>query len=327
MSLNPFLGEEQRPDVLRVERKQIVDDIIAESKQKKFAKQTELDEVRDMTKSLDDKWSDAVVRKLISSSFNQPVPEPPVESYDSLVKMLQFDSKAKGSNKMKSDAELAKEAKEELEAAEKKRLKSHTSKKSHPDEIPEHSTEELRNTVDGEIELLDPDIDEEILDEDDSGPEDYDEELDTVLPSFSGEPSEIPFIIPVPTNRTELEKLLVGRGPEDMVVIVTRIIKYHHISLAEGNREKLYKFFKLLFSHLLTLCDANPESCLSIWNLMTPTMHELFQVINSRRASLSCELAYLCHTRGEVSFWISFVQLGHHCLPVRAYDERAVTLL
>ncbi|XP_055328852.1 nucleolar protein 14-like isoform X2 [Paramacrobiotus metropolitanus] len=272
---------ETRPDLMKVERKLLVDDIIAESKQKKYNKQVELDEVRDMTKSLDEKWRDAEVRKLISASFSQAMPEPPVESYDSLVKKLQFEDKAKASDKLKSDAELAKEARDELEKAEKQRRNKNLPAKS----------EETNPNIG--LQMLDPEFSDDDMEQEDAVEVDEESDVSIEQNQTAAEPllaeREIPFVISLPKNRQALDSLLENRTADEILVITTRIMKYYHVSLAEGNREKLTKFFKLLLDFILTKSDDDPESAVQLWTCLTSALHELF-VISAEKGEEWCRV-------------------------------------
>ncbi|OQV20290.1 putative Nucleolar protein 14 [Hypsibius exemplaris] len=263
---NGGAAEAQHPKQVKADRNLLIDDIIAESKEKKYAKQSELDEIRDMTKALDEKWSDVDIRRNIFSAFGQAAPEPPAESYDSLVRMLQFDSKAKASNKLKSDSELAKDAKEELDKAERQRLKPAVAEAGIEMLDPESGEESEPDSGDEEeVQLSDIEVEEE-------------EDVRESVPDDKSSSTAIPFVIAIPAKRKELEALLANRTPEESATIVQRIMQYHHISLAEENRAKLTKFTGFLFDFALTRCDERPLEALELWKLLTPSLVELIRI-------------------------------------------------
>ncbi|GAV02465.1 hypothetical protein RvY_13028 [Ramazzottius varieornatus] len=316
--INDDNRDAQQNDV-RADRKLQIEDIIAESKQKKYNKQNELDEVRDLTKSLDDKWKEARVRSLVSSAFGEAVNDPPVESYDNLVKMLQFDSKAKASDRLKSEAELAKDARDALELADKKRK---------------------MNRMDGNqdatasrgLEMLEPAFDEQEGDEDDDDEvelqdidlADLQDDLVTVSKDAdkkekTADPSDIPFVIPAPAKRRELDVLFANRTPKEVHTIVSRIMSYHHVSLAEANREKLTTFYKFLLDFLLTKSDSEPVEALHLWNNLTFSLLELFDISQVKGATFTKE-------RLQVLTRLVCRKTKYRIVPSAIYFLRFVTL-
>ncbi len=74
---------------------------------------------------------------------------------------------------------------------------------------------------------------------------------------------ELPYTFEVPSTYEELQIVLAGRSPEYQGVIVERMIKCTHPSLASGNKEKLAHLFNLLMQHLHDAgsADENENVC------------------------------------------------------------------
>ncbi|KAJ8316910.1 hypothetical protein KUTeg_004814 [Tegillarca granosa] len=92
---------------------------------------------------------------------------------------------------------------------------------------------------------------------------------------------ELPYTFKVPDNYEELLDILHGHSDENQLIIIERMRKCHHPSLAEGNKEKLENLFSLLLQyygdlalqeqpqfvrmekllrHLYELCQMSPVS-------------------------------------------------------------------
>lgn len=71
----------------------------------------------------------------------------------------------------------------------------------------------------------------------------------------------------VPSTYEELQMLLAGRSPEHQGVVVERIIKCTHPSLASGNKEKLSSLFSFLMQHLHDSGAADEDENVSVWDV------------------------------------------------------------
>ncbi|XP_003397298.2 nucleolar protein 14 homolog [Bombus terrestris] len=104
-------------------RKDLIDELIAESKKRKAEKQKIREQTIDLTEKLDSEWRDLLP---IVSSTNKSVKEETTETkaddYDIAVRKLKFEAKGTPSDKLKSEEEIVKEEKEKLEALEADRL-------------------------------------------------------------------------------------------------------------------------------------------------------------------------------------------------------------
>jgi len=114
--------------------KQIIQELILASKQKKYEKAKEADENYELVCKLDDEFKDPDIRNLLllggkkSTSDSKPKDAPSIsgekEEYDKIVRELQFEAKAgRASDRLKTELEVSTEEKEKLEQLEKDRLK------------------------------------------------------------------------------------------------------------------------------------------------------------------------------------------------------------
>ncbi|XP_033319002.1 nucleolar protein 14 homolog [Bombus bifarius] len=104
-------------------RKDLIDELIAESKKRKAEKQKIREQTIDLTEKLDSEWRDLLP---IVSATNKKVKEETTETkaddYDITVRKLKFEAKGTPSDRLKSEEEIVKEEKEKLEALEADRL-------------------------------------------------------------------------------------------------------------------------------------------------------------------------------------------------------------
>jgi nucleolar protein 14 len=109
--------------------KQIIQELILESKRKRFEKSKEADENYELVCKLDDDFKNPDIRNLLLmggkdkrlTEVNQP---PQKGEYDHLVKELQFETKTgRATDRLKTEDELALEEREKLEQLEKERLR------------------------------------------------------------------------------------------------------------------------------------------------------------------------------------------------------------
>ncbi|XP_063239543.1 nucleolar protein 14 homolog isoform X2 [Bacillus rossius redtenbacheri] len=104
---------------------------------------------------------------------------------------------------------------------------------------------------------------------------------------------ELPYTFEVPDSYEGLQGLLAGRGPEHQAVIVERMVKCSHPSLAEGNKEKLGTLFAYLLQHLddvATSQDGGP-CCFAVLDRLAPHLYDVAQC--DPRGALQCVLEVL----------------------------------
>ncbi|KAF4013207.1 hypothetical protein G4228_004504 [Cervus hanglu yarkandensis] len=82
--------------------------------------------------------------------------------------------------------------------------------------------------------------------------------------------AELPYTFAVPESREELKSLLLGKSTEDQLLVVERIQKCNHPSLAVGNKAKLEKLFGFLLEYIGDLAASDPPELCIIDKLVVP---------------------------------------------------------
>ncbi|KAJ8934163.1 hypothetical protein NQ314_013545 [Rhamnusium bicolor] len=103
--------------------RELIDQLIAESKKRKAEKQKTKEATLELTEKLDSDWKDLL--PIISKSKKteeDEVGKPKIDDYDKVMRELKFEARGTVSDRLKSEDELAKEEKEKLEQLEKERL-------------------------------------------------------------------------------------------------------------------------------------------------------------------------------------------------------------
>lgn len=104
-------------------RKDIIDELIAESKKRKAEKQKIRERTIDLTEKLDSEWRDLLpIVSAINKDIEEEVIKTKADDYDIAVRELKFEAKGMPSDKLKSEEDTIKEEKEKLEALEADRL-------------------------------------------------------------------------------------------------------------------------------------------------------------------------------------------------------------
>ncbi|XP_066253450.1 nucleolar protein 14 homolog [Euwallacea similis] len=104
--------------------KQLIEQLIEESKKRKAEKQKIKEATLELTEKLDTEWKDLVqlVSKSKKTDNTEPKEKPTLDDYDKVMRELKFEAKGTVSDKLKTEDEIAKEEKEKLEKLEKERL-------------------------------------------------------------------------------------------------------------------------------------------------------------------------------------------------------------
>ncbi|XP_072177495.1 nucleolar protein 14-like [Diadema setosum] len=88
---------------------------------------------------------------------------------------------------------------------------------------------------------------------------------------------ELPYTFKAPENLEEFEQLIEGHSVPDQLVIISRVRKCHHPSLAEGNKEKLGTLTCILQEHLGGCVGREEGIDLHLINGLTKHIYELTQ--------------------------------------------------
>ncbi|KAF5303825.1 hypothetical protein FQA39_LY09810 [Lamprigera yunnana] len=105
--------------------KELISQLIAESKKRKAEKQMAKDKTLELTEKLDEEWRDLIplVNKTVKQFEDRIVPEKrQVDDYDKVVRELRFEARGQPTERLKTEDEIAREEKEKLEKLENERI-------------------------------------------------------------------------------------------------------------------------------------------------------------------------------------------------------------
>ncbi|XP_009908384.1 nucleolar protein 14 [Dryobates pubescens] len=329
-------AEEEKPK----SRKQLIEEMIAKSKQEKQERQSRRESALELTEKLDKDWKE--IQTLMahkppkSERKDKEVEKPKPDEYDMIVRELGFEMKAKPSERMKTEEELAKEEQARLQKLEADRLRrmrgideqANKKKPSHisADDLAdgfildkddrhllsykdgkiniENEEEEAKDEEEEEEEDGKEDDENEEESEEESANEDEEEvaadshsDLESDLeseeeaagnkeqrkhkksesqnvekldPKMEAAKSELPYTFTVPESYETFKSLLAGRTIEQQLLILERIQKCNHPSLAAGNKEKLEKLFGFLLEYIGHLATLDLPELRTIDKLVLP---------------------------------------------------------
>ncbi|KHJ94613.1 hypothetical protein OESDEN_05456, partial [Oesophagostomum dentatum] len=99
------------------------------------------------------------------------------------------------------------------------------------------------------------------------------------LPVMAKEDLQIPFIFKMPTNYDALVELLKKYPSQKIEIVLERLIKCHHPSLAEGNKKLLSKLFLYLLRFYDDLANSSPsEDTVKMLGSLIKVMYSLLKV-------------------------------------------------
>ncbi|KAJ7403336.1 Nucleolar protein 14 [Pitangus sulphuratus] len=329
--------EEEKPK----SRKELIEEMIAKSKQEKQERQTRRESALELTEKLDNDWKEIqtlMARKPPKSERkDKEVEKPKPDEYDMIVRELGFEMKAKPSERMKTEEELAKEEQARLQKLEADRLRrmrgtdeqadkrkpSHVSADDLADGfILDKDDRRLLSYKDGKINIENEEEEKEEEEEDEEGGEEENENeeeseeesasedeeddaadghsdlesdleseeeaagnkeekkhktngnesqnLEELDPKREAAKSELPYTFAVPESYETFKSLLAGRTIEEQLIILERIQKCNHPSLAVGNKAKLEKLFGFLLEYIGELATLDLPELRTIDKLVLP---------------------------------------------------------
>ncbi|KAF1499128.1 Nucleolar protein 14, partial [Eudyptula minor] len=335
--------EEEKPK----SRKELIEEMIAKSKQEKQERQTRRESALELTEKLDNDWKEIqtlIARKTPKSERkDKEVEKPKPDEYDMIVRELGFEMKAKPSERMKTEEELAKEEQARLQKLEADRLRrmrgideqankkkpSHVSADDLADSfILDKDDRCLLSYKDGKINIEEEEEEKDKEEEEEGGKEDNENEgeseeesasedeedgaadshsdLESDLeseeeaagnkeqkkhktsenesqnvkeldPKMEAAKSELPYTFAVPESYETFKSLLAGRTIEQQLIILERIQKCNHPSLAVGNKAKLEKLFGFLLEYIGELATLDIPELRTIDKLVLP-LYDLCQM-------------------------------------------------
>ncbi|XP_061047879.1 nucleolar protein 14 [Eubalaena glacialis] len=294
-------------------RRELIEELIAKSKQEKRERQSQREDALELTEKLDQDWKEIqtlLARKAPKSESRGGKEKPKPDAYDVMVRELGFEMKAQPSNRMKTEEELAQEEQERLEGLEAERLRRMLGKEEDEHiKRPKHTSADdlsdgfvldkddrrLLSYKDGKMNVEEEPSGEasssESEEEEGKGssagdPEESDGPdgplgLESDVESKDGSErtqeerrpnpgerstaddreaarAELPYTFAAPESYEELKSLLSGRSMEEQLLVVERIQKCNHPSLAVGNKAKLEKLFGFLLEYVGDLATSDP---------------------------------------------------------------------
>lgn len=315
-------------------RRELIEELIARSKQEKRERQAQREDALELTEKLDQDWKEIqtllALRTAKPESGREQEKRRP-DTYDIMVRELGFEMKAQPSNRLKTEEELAKEEQERLKRLEAERRRRMLGKEDGVPRRPEHtSADDLsdgfvldkddRRTLsykDGRMHVEDEPRPEASDDESgdgggegssaggseesdgsdshsdlgsdagsDAGHERPAEEqrLTPVKRSSTGGQdvqeaarAELPYTFAAPESYKELKSLLSGKPVEEQLLVVERIQKCNHPSLAVGNKAKLEKLFGFLLEYVGDLATKDPPD-LGVIDKLVVQLYNLCQM-------------------------------------------------
>uniref|UniRef100_A0ABM5GHF8 Nucleolar protein 14 isoform X1 n=1 Tax=Pogona vitticeps TaxID=103695 RepID=A0ABM5GHF8_9SAUR len=336
---------EQQDENKKKSRKELIEELIAKSKQEKRERQTQRENTEELTEKLNTEWKE--IQELLfhktskSQTQNQMEEKPKPDEYDIIVRELGFEMKVLPSNRMKTEEELAKEEQERLQQLEADRIR-----RMHGKDEPEvkksgkHiSADDLAdgflldkddrhflsykdgkaNIEDGEYEQKEnvnrEEHDSKEEGEEEEGESEEESDAETVDSHSDGEMGEgrteetsaneehkkkskgnqnklqvnkhntvreaatleLPYLFAAPESYEQLKALLLERSIDEQLLVIERIQKSNHPSLAVGNKAKLEKLFEFLLEYVGELARKEPPDLKTIDKLI-PTLYDLCQM-------------------------------------------------
>ncbi|XP_048159883.1 nucleolar protein 14 [Corvus hawaiiensis] len=323
--------EEEKPQ----SRKELIEEMIAKSKQEKQERQTRRESALELTEKLDKDWKEIqilIARKTPKSERkDKDIEKPKPDEYDMIVRELGFEMKAKPSERLKTEEELAKEEQARLQKLEADRLRrmrgideqankkrpSHMSADDLADGfILDKDDRRLLSYKDGKINIENEEKEEEEGEEEDNENEEESQEesasedeeddaadshcdlesdleseeeaagnkeeknhkgsenespnVEKLDPKREAAKSELPYTFAVPESYETFKSLLAGRTIEQQLIILERVQKCNHPSLAVGNKAKLEKLFGFLLEYIGELATLDLPELRTIDKLVLP---------------------------------------------------------
>jgi nucleolar protein 14 len=281
------------PGADKKSRKDLLDEVIAKSKQHKAEKSRQKETQEETREELDQEFGDLMgVLNLRPTKAEKEWKKDPLDEYDLLSREIAFESRVQATDRTKTEEEKAREEKERLEELEAKRVKRMRG------EVDSSEDEGTKKGKDGRRKKLTEKVNNEEGDADDQDEFDYersssssggdddsedddegksegsDEEGDAVGSSEDEDKlesaaskiakikrmaqEEIPYILPCPQTTEELLSLLVEHcsTAADVNTVIMRIVKYHSVRAnPKSSKEKLHNFYDVLLKRVISVGD------------------------------------------------------------------------
>lgn len=181
-------------------RKDVIDQLIADSKKRKAERQKIREQTIDLTEKLDAEWKDLLPLVVASNKDIEPIPDnPKTDDFDMTMRQLKFEARGAATDKLKSEEQVEKEKRAKMEEAERERLErmkdfeeESCDKQNHrsADDLDDFYIEKIREKDEDEDEEEEAEEGDEEESEREDEDEDEDEEEDEEEEEGEGEDSE-----------------------------------------------------------------------------------------------------------------------------------------
>ncbi|KAF6761973.1 nucleolar protein 14 [Ephemerocybe angulata] len=295
--------EDEEGPARKKSKAEVMAEVMAKSKEHKLRRQMEKDVEETIRAELDDQFADlrdllftpkpaqdapesATLEKAGGATDTDMLdPESQDNSYDQRVRELAFDKRSKPKDRTKTEEELALEAKDTLEKAERRRQRRMEGLEE------SDSGDDLEDDFDDEewgglgAGLAGAGADEDEVSDDDSGSEeDEDEEGDDFEGSEESEAEEGEHEDLVPVARKDKGK---GKAKSFLEIIENIEDKdpsdpLHHTSLAPDNKFKLQSLANVLVDHILYVSAITPPK-LNVITMLYPHLNAIIRTKNLKR--------------------------------------------
>lgn len=246
-------------------RKEIIDELIVESKRRKLERKMVKEKNDELIEQLDQKWK-AMHHQLIPSLKSKQKIEEKVEKkdpFDILLNELKFEMRTAPPQREKSAEEIAREEKEKQNKLEEERNKRMRNPLDYSESKENQlSADSLYDGLDIQFEPIDEEIDNtnvnanEMSDDDDESEEDSSSEDEN---EFNNDDLEDNDIISVADNGTDfpdtIDKFcaLIANQSEDLYTVVSKIIQDKVRHKSKENIQKLEILFAILYDYITNL--------------------------------------------------------------------------
>ncbi|KFM72246.1 Nucleolar protein 14, partial [Stegodyphus mimosarum] len=244
--------------------KEIIDQLIVESKQKKQERKIENEATADLTEKLDKDWKEmCLLMPGIKGKKQAAVPEKD-DVYDIITRELKFEMKATPATRLKTSEEIAKEEQEKLQQLEKERL-ARMLDDSELENSKGHEHLSADSIYDGfDLQPITvAEIDHESSSHEDKK-EDSENDFSENSCSESDEQENSNIVLDeidhnncegIPSSLEEFQMFASRCSNKEMSNIVESILKVNLPSKSEKKLIKLETFFGIIIEHILQNCD------------------------------------------------------------------------
>lgn len=305
--------------------KEIIGDLILESKRRKEEKKLEREKNMDLTEQLDNEFK----KKRCESEplkHGKQTSADEKYSYDISFQALKFEPRGTPASKLKTPEEIEKEEKERVEKLEKDRLlrmqdsaenkqvcddrllsadsiydgleldddfvpeDNKAAKASNGNEEPDEGDDKSIEN-DSESSENDEEEEEDVYSDLDSGSENESNESENDVEMKGGsEPIAVTGTKSLPGKIAFVGTLeefleLVSAHNEEVSITVEKIIKCHHPSLGDGNRKKMETLFRILLEYIDHVLQE--ADCTKVVNSLVPQLYSLAEM-----SPLNCAFAF-----------------------------------